>query len=124
MTVSTYTEKQLLFIMNKRCEGLTFEEVAEEYNNKFHEDKGGQQMKDTFNRHKKSYDLPPIEKHPARIKKEKMSEIMNNYLEFVRNNKYVPVIEDLVSLGFSTYSISNYFGSIIINSAPIYLLFL
>ncbi len=111
MTQPTYSDKQVQFIMDKRVQGLTFEEIAEEYNYKFNEDKSGSQLGDTFRRHKNQFDLPEIEKHPDRVRKEKMDEIMDNYLEFVRINKYAPTQNDLSDLGFAISTIRNYFGS-------------
>lgn len=112
MATSTYNDKQLLFIMNKRIEGLTFEEIAAEFNNKYTEDKSSSQIADTFRRHKHNYDLPEFDKHPDKVRKEKMDEIMDNFLEFIRNNKYVPTMQDMISLGFVSYSINNYFNGL------------
>lgn len=112
MAIATYTDKQLQFIMDKRVQGYTYQEIAEMFSEKFGEEKSASQMSDTFHRHKHNYDLPEIDKHPDKVKKEKMDEIMDNYLEFVRNNKYVPTMNDMVSMGFSSYTINNYFGNI------------
>lgn len=112
MGIATYTDKQIEFIINKKVEGYTFPEIAEMFNDKFNEDKSGSQLADTFRRHKHNYDIPEFEPHPEKVRREKIQEIMDNFVQFVRNNKYVPTMNDMMDLGFSSYTINNYFGSL------------
>ena len=111
-TTTTYTEKQIDYIKDKKVEGYTYDEIAEMFNDKFYEDKNGNQMRDVFNRYKKEYDLPEIEAHPDKVRRQKKTEIMDNYLEFVRYNKFAPTQNDLSDLGFSISVIRNHYDSI------------
>ena len=111
MTTNNYSEKQILFIMNKKIEGLSYTEIAVIFNDKFDESKSSQQIKDTFYRHEQDYELPEFDKHPEKVKKEKMDDIIQGFAKFVQKNKYVPTMSDIAELGYSHSTINRYFGS-------------
>lgn len=111
MSQSSYTDRQIQFIMDMRVSGYTFAEIAEMFEDKFGERKTIDAISSTFRRYMNEFELPEIEKHPDKQRKEKMEEIMENYLEFIENNKFVPTQSDLAELGFSMTTIRNYFGS-------------
>jgi transposase len=90
MPAQPYTERQIQFIMDMRVQGYTYREIAEMFEEKFGEIKSIDSIGETFRRHKNSYDLPEFDKHPDKVKKERMESIMDDFLDFIKANKYVP----------------------------------
>ncbi len=110
--VTPYTDKQIKFIMDKKVEGYSFPEIAEMFEETFGEAKSASNMSDMFQRRKHEYDLPEIEKHPERARKEKQAEIMDKFLGFIRDNKYAPTESDMVDLGVPANTIRYHFGGL------------
>jgi len=112
MSKSTYTDKQILFIMNAKVQGLTYSEITELYNDKFDEDKTTSAIQTVFLRNKNDYDLPEIQTHPEKKKQETINRIIDNYANFVSNNGYLPTMADLVEEGSASRTISTHFNGL------------
>lgn len=112
MSKPKYTDAQIQFIMDNRVSGYTFREIAEQFNEKYGENKSTDTIKATFNSYKDQYDLPVFEKHPDRKKKETQDKIINGYVYFVDENKYLPTFDDLKDLGLAQRTIHTHFGNL------------
>lgn len=112
MSKTSYTDKQIQFIMDSRVSGYTFREIAEQFNEKFNESKSMDAIKATFNLYKNRYDLPEMEAHPDKQRRETIEKIINGYLSFVDENKYLPTFDDLKSLGLAERTIRTHFGNL------------
>jgi len=108
----SYSEKQILFIINQRVTGYTFSEIAEQYENRYGDIKNGQQMSDVFHRNKQHYDIPEIQKHPDRKRLETANKITDAYVQFVAANGYLPTYEDLESMNCPQRTVRNHFGGL------------
>lgn len=108
----TYSDRQVLFIINQRVAGYTFAEIAEQYEEKFGEAKNGSQMSDTFHRNKQDYHIPEIQKHPEKKKQETANRIIDAYVEFVSANGYLPTYNDLESMGCAQRTVHSHFGGL------------
>lgn len=112
MSQRTYTNQQIDFVMNARVSGYTYSEIADQFNDKFNEDKTQHSMKHIFTTYRDGYELPEFEKHPDIQRQERADEIMENFISFVEDNKYVPTAADMRSLGFTSDKIRNYFTNL------------
>jgi len=112
MSTTTYTDKQIQFIMDYRVQGYTYAEIAEMFNDKFDDDKSGNAIGDAFRRYKHMYELPDIETHPDKKKAETRQRIIDAYVEFVALNGYIPTLQDMDSMGCATRTIHTHFGKL------------
>jgi hypothetical protein len=112
MAKHNYTDEQIQFIMDSRVQGYTFAEIAEQFTEEFGVKRSTDQINGTFKTHKSKYDLPEIQKHPEKKKKETKAKIINGYLEFVDKNKYLPTFSDLNDQGLPERTIRDHFKNI------------
>lgn len=112
MSERSYTDKQIDFVINKRVEGYTYEEIAEDFNEKFNEDKSKDAIRYIFSKYKNEYDLPEMQQHPDKVHEKKKAEIMDNFLSFIESNGYVPTQRDLEDLGYTRNTIRHYYTNL------------
>lgn len=112
MSGNPFSDKQIQFIMDQRVQGYTFQEIADQFNEKYNESRSMNSIKGAFHGNVHLYDLPEIQKHPEKQREETKQKIVDTYIEFVSYNQYLPTFRDLQEMGCPDRTVRNHFGTL------------